>query len=144
MVEFVFDTARSLTDLISAGPLERHPGLGIVVPHCGGALPVLADRIDGFSRPFMPGEAPVPDASAQLRRLYYDLAGPAFPRQVPALLRPADPARLLYGSDYRRTPAEAARSHAASFDTEPAPVPGTDRRSLTTANARSLFPRLAH
>ncbi|MFI9423082.1 amidohydrolase family protein [Streptomyces achromogenes] len=144
MVEFVFDTARSLTDLIFTGTIERHPDLKIVVPHCGGALPVLADRIDAFSRLFMPGEEPAPDATTQLRRLYYDLAGPAFPRRLPALLGLADPARLLYGSDYCWTPAEAARSHAASFDTAPVPVPGTDWRSLTTANARALFPRLAH
>lgn len=143
MVEFVFDTARSVTDLLFAGTLERHPDLKVIVPHCGGALPVLADRINGFMRLFPPGEAEAPDAVAQLRRLYYDTAGPAFPRQVPALLGLADPDRLLYGSDYCWTPAEAAEAHAASFDTAPAPAPGTSWRSLTTANARTLFPRLA-
>ncbi|MEU1042960.1 amidohydrolase family protein [Streptomyces sp. NPDC005907] len=143
MVEFVFDTARAVTDLLFAGTLERCPDLKVVVPHCGGALPVLADRIGGFMKLFMPTGTAAPDAVAQLRGLYYDLAGPAFPRQVPALLSLARPERLLYGSDYCWTPAAAAQAHAASFDTEPAPVDGATWRSLTTANARALLPRLA-
>lgn len=143
MVEFIFDTARTVTDLLFAGTLERHPELKVIVPHCGGALPVLADRIDGFMKLFMPPEQNAPDAVAQLRRLYYDLAGPAFPRQVPALLGLADPGHLLYGSDYCWTPAPAAEAHAASFGKAAAPVAGTTWRSLTAANARALFPRLA-
>jgi 6-methylsalicylate decarboxylase len=142
MVEFIFDTARTVTDLLFARTLERHPELKVVVPHCGGALPVLADRINGFLKLFTPAEQDVPDAVAQLRRLYYDLAGPAFPRQVPALLGLADPERLLYGSDYCWTPAPAAEAHAAAFTHAAAPVGGTTWRSLTTANARALFPRL--
>ncbi|MFF8596909.1 amidohydrolase family protein [Streptomyces sp. NPDC015220] len=143
MVEFIFDTARTVTDLLFAGTLERHPDLKVVVPHCGGALPVLADRVNGFMKLFMPTDAGAPDAVAQLRRLHYDLAGPAFPRQVPALLSLADPGRLLYGSDYCWTPAAAAEAHAASFDTAAPPVDGTTWRSLTTSNARTLLPRLA-
>ncbi|MDC2960339.1 amidohydrolase family protein [Streptomyces gilvifuscus] len=143
MVEFIFDTARTVTDLLFAGTLERHPDLRVIVPHCGGALPVLADRINGFMKLFMPAEPDAPDAVAQLRRLYYDLAGPAFPRQVPALLGLADPDHLLYGSDYCWTPAPAAEAHAASFSEAPAPVDGTTWRSLTATNARTLFPRLS-
>ncbi|MFD7709563.1 amidohydrolase family protein [Streptomyces sp. NPDC059785] len=142
MVEFIFDTARSVTDLLFAKTLERCPNLEVIVPHCGGALPVLADRVNGFMKLFMPaGQAP--DAVAQLRRLHYDLAGPAFPRQVPALLNLVEPERLLYGSDYCWTPAAAAEAHAASLDTAPAPAGGTTWRELTTANAHKLLPRLA-
>ncbi|GGZ24035.1 amidohydrolase [Streptomyces nitrosporeus] len=142
MVEFVFDTARTVTDLLFAGTLLRHPGLKVVVPHCGGALPVLADRINGFMRLFMPSEDGAPDAVAQLRELYYDVAGPAFPRQVPALLNLARPDRLLYGSDYCWTPAPAAAAHAASFTGAPGPVEGVSWPELTTRNARTLLPRL--
>ncbi|WP_043633385.1 amidohydrolase family protein [Nonomuraea candida] len=139
MIEFIFDTARSVTDLLFAGTLDRHPGLKVIVPHCGGALPVLADRINGFMRLFSPGAGPAPDAVALLRRFYYDTAGPAFPRQIPALLSLADPARLLYGSDYCWTPAEAAAEHARAFAAAPAPVEGETWPSLTTANARALL-----
>ncbi|MFJ8692056.1 amidohydrolase family protein [Streptomyces roseolilacinus] len=141
MIEFVFDTARTVTDLLLAGVPERHRNLKIIVPHCGGALPVLADRIDGFMRMFMPAGTRTPDAVEQLRRLYYDLAGPALPRQLPALLGLADPGRLLYGSDHVWTPAAGVEAHVAGLDATPAPG-GESWRSLTTANARRVLPRL--
>lgn len=71
------------------------------------------------------------------------MAGGALPRQAPAPLGPADPDRLLYGSDCCRTPAEAARAHAAFFDSVPEPLPCTDWCSPTTDKARTPFP-LAH
>ncbi|GAA2899747.1 amidohydrolase family protein [Streptosporangium fragile] len=143
MVEFVFDTARTVTDLLFAGTLDRHPDLKVIVPHCGGALPVLADRINGFMKLFTPSQdAGAPDAVAQLRRLYYDMAGPAFPRQIPALLGLVGPDRLLYGSDHCWTPAPGVEAHVASVNAAPAPGGGT-WQSLTTANARRLLPRLA-
>ncbi|MET9775554.1 amidohydrolase family protein [Streptomyces sp. NPDC006367] len=144
MVEFIFDTARTVTDLLMAGTLERHPGLEVIVPHCGGALPVLADRINGFMKLFLPDRAgDAPDAVEQLRRLHYDIAGPAFPRQVPALLSLVDPDRLLYGSDYCWTPAHGVDAHVATVDAAPVPAGAGSWRSLTTANAHRLLPRLA-
>ncbi|MFI8945952.1 amidohydrolase family protein [Streptomyces sp. NPDC053750] len=144
MVEFIFDTARTVTDLLMAGTLDRHPGLEVIVPHCGGALPVLADRINGFMKLFLPaGASDAPDAVEQLRRLHYDMAGPAFPRQIPALLGLVEPDRLLYGSDYCWTPAHGVDAHVASVDASPVPTGAADWRSLTTANAHRLLPRLA-
>ena len=75
--------------------------------------------------------------------LYYDLAGTAFPRHVPALLGLVDPDRVLFGSDYCWTPPPVADAHIAAVDAAEPPVEGVTWRSLTTANARRLFPRLA-
>ncbi|MEV5716884.1 amidohydrolase family protein [Amycolatopsis mediterranei] len=141
MIEYLFDTTRTVVDLLMTGVLERHPDLQVIVPHCGGALPVLADRVDEFGKMFL-GSPEGAGVIEQLRRLHYDIAGPAFPRQVPALLGLADPGRLLFGSDYCWTPPPVAATHIAAVDTAP-PVDGVGWRSLTTANARRLFPRLA-
>lgn len=145
MVEYIFDTARTVTDLLMSNVLVRHPDLSVIVPHCGGALPVLADRVNEFMTQFLGAQEPgrTSDAVAQLRRLHYDIAGPAFPRQVPALLELVDPDRLLFGSDYCWTPPSVADSHIAAIDAVTPPVDGATWRSLTTANARRLFPRLA-
>ncbi|WP_071528805.1 amidohydrolase family protein [Streptomyces mutabilis] len=122
-----------------SGTLDRHRGLTVIVPHCGGALPVLTDRIDGFMEMFMPlgTEAPPP---SQLGRLYYALAGPALLRQLPALLRLVGADRLLYGSDHCWTPAASVEAHVASPDTAPAPDEAGGRRALTTANAHRILP----
>ncbi|MGW2613595.1 amidohydrolase family protein [Streptomyces sp. NPDC001500] len=142
MVEYIFDTARTVTDLVMAGVLTRHPNTRVIVPHCGGAIPVLADRINEFMNLFLPAQkSPSPDAVEQLRGLYYDMAGTAFPRQVPALLNLVNPDRVLFGSDYCWTPPPLADAHIAAIDTAEPPTQDTTWRSLTTANAKRLFPR---
>ncbi|MGW7727813.1 amidohydrolase family protein [Streptomyces canus] len=144
MVEYIFDTARTVTDLVMAGVVARCPRIQVIVPHCGGAVPVLADRINEFMRLFVPSEkSPAQDAVEQLRGLYYDMAGTAFPRQVPALLKLVDPDRVLFGSDYCWTPPPLADAHIAAIDTAESPVDGPTWRSLTTANAQRLFPATA-
>lgn len=141
MVEYIFDTARTVTDLVMAGVLTRHPNMRVIVPHCGGAIPVLADRINEFMRLLLPSEkSPSLDAVQQLQGLYYDMVGTAFPRQIPALLELVDPDRLLFGSDYCWTPPPLADAHIAAIDAAESPVDGTTWRSLTTANAQRLFP----
>lgn len=144
MVEYIFDTARAVTDLVMAGVLTRHQNMQVIVPHGGGAVPVLADRINEFMRLFLPSENSASlDAVQQLRGLYYDMAGTAFPRQVPALLKLVDPDRVLFGSDYCWTPPPLADAHIAAIDAAESPAEGTTWRSLTTANAQRLFPRTA-
>ncbi|MFG2429503.1 amidohydrolase family protein [Streptomyces sp. NPDC048590] len=143
MVEFIFDTARTVTDLLMSGTLDRYRNVKVIVPHCGGALPVLADRIDGFMKMFMPEGTEAPGAVEQLGRLHYDLAGPVLPRQLPALLNLVGPDRLLYGSDHCWTPAAGVQAHVASLDTAPAPDGHASWRALTNANARRLLPRHA-
>ncbi len=53
------------------------------------------------------------------------------------------PDRLLFGSDYCWTPPPVAAAHIAAVDAARPPVDGATWRSLTTANARRLFPRLS-
>jgi predicted TIM-barrel fold metal-dependent hydrolase len=144
MLEYVFDTTRTVADLLMAGVLARHPGMQVILPHGGGALPVLADRIDEFRKLFMPAHpSAATDTLEQLGRCYYDLAGTAFPRQIPALLGLVEPDRLLFGSDSCWTPPPVAEAHIGAIDAAESPVPGTTWRSLTTVNVHRLFPRLS-
>lgn len=138
MLEFVFDTARTYTDLVLSGTLTRFPGVRWIATHCGGALPALADRIELFRTAFGDGGggASVPD---QLRSLWFDTAGTPFPHQVPALERTVGVERLVYGSDSCWTPAAAVRAQVASLDTAPPAADGRGWRELTTANARRLL-----
>ncbi|MFF3331858.1 amidohydrolase family protein [Streptomyces sp. NPDC002888] len=140
MVEYIFDTARTVTDMVTAGVLTRHPNIKVIVPHCGGAVPVLADRINEFMSLFLQSQQPPTlDAVQQLRGLYYDMAGTAFPRHVPALLKLVDPDRVLFGSDYCWTPSPLADAHIAAIDAAEPPAEDATWRSLTTANAKRAF-----
>ncbi|MFJ6695348.1 amidohydrolase family protein [Streptomyces sp. NPDC091272] len=139
MVEFLFDTTRTIAQLALNGVLDRHPGLRLIVPHAGAALPVLADRIACFAVMDNP-EAPV-DVLAALRRLHYDVAGFTLPRALPALLSLVPPEQLLYGSDYPFTPDWVAEGLARDLATTDA-LTQEQLRAVVSGNAALLFPRL--
>jgi predicted TIM-barrel fold metal-dependent hydrolase len=138
MIEFMFDTARTVIDLVLSGHLDRHPGVKLVVPHAGGVIPLLADRVDR-SRLF--GEASGVDVLGTLRSLHYDLSGDTLPRQLPALLSLVEPDRVVYGSDYPFHPAplaQAAADRLAATDL----LSAEDVRRVFRETALALVPRL--
>lgn len=143
MLEFMFETTRSVTDMVAAGVLERHPNLSVIVPHAGAVLPVLANRVD-MMNPLVQLKTgrPVPSLTEALRRLHFDLAGAPVPRQLRALLEVADPKHIHYGSDYPFTPAPACDALLRLLE-------GTDllteamRQDMFRHNAERLFPDIA-
>jgi predicted TIM-barrel fold metal-dependent hydrolase len=142
MLEFIFDTTRTVSDLVLSGTLQRHPQIKWVFTHGAGTLPLVVDRMELFRTLFgggSPTELTVPD---QVKELWFDIAGTPFPNQVPAAAAAFGSERLVYGSDYCWTPAPTAAAHVASLDAAPQP-PGTTWRALTTANAKRLLPPLA-
>jgi 6-methylsalicylate decarboxylase len=150
MVEFIFDTSRTVSDLLFRGVFTRHPDIEWIFSHGGGALPLLADRLELFRTVFPDGLGTGPgDAAtvqAQMRRLWFDMAGTPFPHQVPALVGAFGSDRLLYGSDSCWTPAPIVTAQVASIDAASATGPsdasgGTDWRALTSRNAARLLPR---
>lgn len=104
--EFLFETTRTVVDLVAAKVLEDFPKLRFIVPHAGAALPVIASRVDLFG-PFLPrnqDQPAPPNLRAALARLHYDLAGCPVDEQLGALRSIAQPSHLHYGSDYPMTP----------------------------------------
>jgi 6-methylsalicylate decarboxylase len=142
MLEFMFDTTRAITHLIFSGSLARYSQLQIIVPHAGAALPLLSDRIAGMVPILNIDNAPSSEqVLAQLRRLYYDLAGNAVPKMIDSLLATTDISHLLYGSDWPFTPAPLVRQFASMIEASKI----FDARALTQihhGNALALLPRL--
>jgi len=119
VLEFIFETTRSITDLVLAGVLQRHPDLRVIVPHAGAALPVLAGRVEMLA-PVLANVADrsgVPSMRAALKSLHFDLAGAPVEEQLAALLAVADPSRLHYGSDFPFTPWQACQYLQQQLDT---------------------------
>lgn len=141
MLEFIFDSTRAASDLIFHGVLTRYPRIQWVFTHGGGALPLLAERLELFRAALYPTGPDTPSAAEQLGALWFDMAGTPFPHQVGALDAAFGTDRLLYGSDYCWTPAALASVQIASVDAAPQPADGT-WRALTTRNAVRLLPRL--
>jgi 6-methylsalicylate decarboxylase len=101
MIEFAFETTRTVTNKVVSGMLDRHPNISVIVPHAGATLPVLAGRVE-LLLPMLsaPGSAAPPSLRAALRKLHFDLAGAPVPELLSALLQVADPNRIHYRSDW--------------------------------------------
>jgi 6-methylsalicylate decarboxylase len=138
MIEFMFETTRSVAHMILSGVTARHPEMRVIVPHAGAALPVLAGRLELFGEMLAPASTAMPDVRAALRSLYYDLAGAPVPELLNALLAIADPQRLLYGSDWPWTPLAACVKLAGALDATPSLGPAL-RDAVMSGNAARLF-----
>jgi 6-methylsalicylate decarboxylase len=123
MLEFLFDTTRAVVDLLLDGTIAAHPDLELIIPHAGAVLPMVADRIQAFSRLL----APDVDVLGDLGRLHYDLAGQAVPRQLDALRTLTSRDHLHYGSDYPFTPEPVATAAAERIDFHPELRANTER-----------------
>ena len=130
MLEFFFDTTRTVVDLVCNGTIGRHPDLEVLVPHAGATLPLVADRVSAFARLL----APDVDVLRDLARLHFDLAGFSVPRQLDALLTLTTFDHLHYGSDFPFTPEFIVAAAAERIDAVDA-LSGALR-----ANTARLFP----
>jgi predicted TIM-barrel fold metal-dependent hydrolase len=104
MLEFMFETTRTVVNMMLSGALDRHAALRVIVPHGGAALPALADRV-ALMAPMLDLPAPVPRGHVLtlLRRLYYDLAGAPVPRPPRARRHNAPPPIICFTARMRRS-----------------------------------------
>jgi 6-methylsalicylate decarboxylase len=141
MLEFLFESTRTVADLILSGALEHHPNLRVVIPHGGAMLPLVADRIEQFRTLLGHQSGDGPSVRSLLSTLWYDMAGTPFPTQIPALAQIVGLDHLLYGSDSAFTPEPVIERQMRSID-EAETHPGRPGwRELTTINAERLFGR---
>ncbi len=143
MLEFMFETTRTITNMILSGVTLRYPNLRVIVPHAGAALSVLASRVD-LQMPFFEANSPhkSPNLHGELKKLYYDLAGAPLPELLSALLQIADPHHIMYGSDWPYTALALCTDVTEKLDQTPL-LAGDLREDVMQGNARTLFPRLA-
>lgn len=121
MLEFLFDTARVVSNMFLSGTIKRCPDLKIILPHLAGASPPLLSRWTGFST-LVPGDweaSPEEEIKKALnRQFWFDLAGFPFPGQIVGLLQGAGVSheRLMYGSDFPFTKAEGVELLRGKLD----------------------------
>ena len=140
MLEFMFETTRTVTHLVLSGVTTRFPDLRIIIPHAGAALAVLASRVDTMI-PFLfngAGKPVAPKLKTEMRKLYYDLAGAPLPEMLGTLMQIVDSNHLLYGSDWPFTPTPMVEEAASGLDSTPL-LNGDLRQAVMTANALRLF-----
>ena len=142
MQEYLSETTRAVTNMISRNVLARYNNIKVVVPHCGAYLPLAIPRMKSQT-PVMQANKIVGeiDYEANLRALYYDLAGAHSPVVIRMMLTITTPDHLLYGSDYPYVAPQVLTQSLArmklylSDETDLAPF----REMILYQNANELF-----
>lgn len=104
--EYPAETTRTVVNMIVHNVPARYPNIRFVIPHCGSFLPLAVPRMK-MVHPAMVAKGlmnPI-DWEANLKNLYYDLAGGVTPEVIKMLLAITTPDHLMYGSDYPYQPA---------------------------------------
>lgn len=142
MQEYLSETTRAVSNMISRNVLARYNKLKVIVPHVGAYLPLSVPRMKSLV-PVMQANKLVGeiDWEKNLQTLYFDLAGAHSPEALRMLLTITSPDHLLYGSDY---PYSAPAVLTASLQrlerylaAEPDFAPW--REGILHANAERLF-----
>jgi predicted TIM-barrel fold metal-dependent hydrolase len=143
LVEFVFDTTRTVANLLYSGTLERYPSIRYIVPHAGGTITYLARRIEMGAQYSPALRARVPaGVLAYLRRLYYDTAVSTAQVTLAALREFVGSGQIVYGSDLPHIDGPVQDSFTAALDQSPL-FDAADRAAINRGNALGLFPRFA-
>lgn len=154
MLEFLFDSTRTVTDVLLTGTATRYPNIRWIIPHCGATLPSILDRVIRFSQnlPTKVGtkRTTAPLSESNVRQLlttqfYFDLAGLPMNSQIHHILRWSDHTRLLFGSDVPFAPWSLGQTLADETREELVNLFGIETGAheilrICYGNAEDLFP----
>ena len=138
-MEYLFDSTRAAASLLVNGVYAKYPDIKFIFSHTGGALSVIANRMDRFVARHPELAETMPDGSmTYLRRQYFDIAN-SVNAPVMAAARAFVPAsQLLFGSDFPVIPFALTVNDYNKYE-----LPQSERSSIDRANALRLFPKLA-
>ncbi len=146
VVEYDFDTTRTVTSLLFSGTLARCRDIRWIINHSEAAIPTLAGRI----KDRVPGAASTaghlgtegksdktPDGVYfELKRLYYECAHATYPMPMAALRAFVPTSQLLFGTDYPVEPYETTVEQIPGLA-----LPEDVQLALDRGNAERLWPR---
>jgi predicted TIM-barrel fold metal-dependent hydrolase len=97
-MEYGTDTTRAITDVCFSGYAARFTNIRWIWSHGGGSMPFLAGRISSGAASH---KEQMPNGMmAELKKMYYDLAGAAYPGVVASLRQLVTPDKILFGTDF--------------------------------------------
>jgi predicted TIM-barrel fold metal-dependent hydrolase len=138
----MMETTRMVTNLVLSGAADRYRKIRFIIPHTGGTLPAIVDRL-ASTMGFFSGKPVGPEKTYEaLSRFYFDVAGPAASRTMPLLRTFASGDRILYGSDWPFTPEEPLQQLRSRLANTLGGEPDF-MKAVYRLNALKLFPQFA-
>lgn len=139
LVDYPFESTRSAVHMVFNGVLDDYPHVKIILSHAGGFLPFAVTRFCLLQSALAPRGPSAEALEAKFKQFYFDTALSTSVYALPSFLAFADPARILYGSDFPYAPAFVGTRFTELLDAGA----GGHSASINRANAARLFPRLA-
>ena len=141
MLEYPFDTTRTIVSLLASRMLEKHP-VPLIVSHGGGAFPYLISRILPILGIMARDPKRAETARAAIPSIYWDLTAATSAGQLAAMRSVLAPANILLGFDFPFMPNESVPPALRDFRAFPG-FTATDRMAIEGGSAERLFPGLA-
>jgi len=128
-----FEDTMCALELMQAGFTQRFPKIKTILPHLGGTLPFLMQRLDHMAGRFMPGKG----APRELARTFWYDTVNAYVPSLRLAIETYGIDRLVFGTDWPFWKGEAHQL-AADYLTQ-AGLSDADIAKIDTGNARSIF-----
>jgi predicted TIM-barrel fold metal-dependent hydrolase len=142
VIEFSFDTARMVMNMVLTGAKRRFSNVKVISTHGGGAIPAISHRLE-IIQPFVSkGVHTTEQIHTDLRSFYYDLTSCMGDVPLAAAARFVDPSKLLMGFDYPYAPEPMMQAEIARFFAFDGMSDG-QKAAIAGTNALALFPRMA-
>lgn len=130
----MFDTTIALNRLILGGVLEQYPGLKLVCPHVGGALPYLIGRIDHQTMVLKRGADHIRKPPSQyLKQVWLDTVTP-IAMAIRYGIDFVGAGQMLYSSDHPWVDPQLITGNVQSLK-----LPAEQESQIFSGNARRLF-----
>jgi aminocarboxymuconate-semialdehyde decarboxylase len=140
LVGATFEDTIAALELVFSGLATRYPRIKVIVPHLGGTIPFIMERIDGSVAGRRERAEPVPFEGAPsdlLRRMYYDACN-SEPGALRCSCEMFGVGRILFGTDYPY--ALGARTVRRVTAIEEADLSAAEKQAIFGDNAEAILP----
>ncbi len=136
LIGFVMDTTLTVTKMVYSGLFEKYPDLVLILPHMGGTIPFLYERIDNGYRAFPDVKAGLPKLPSEyLKNFYYDTVS----FHIPSLMcgyQTFGADHMVLGSDYPHVIGDMSRSVSTI---ESLKIPEEDKAKIFGENGKKIL-----
>jgi 6-methylsalicylate decarboxylase len=130
------DTTRAVTNLLFTGTFSRFRDIRFIFSHGSGDVPMVMGRLHDYAPKNIAETAP-DGIDYELARLYYDIAGTAYPPAIAALTKLVPVTQILFGSDNPFVPLHETARRMKELD-----LSAAELRAIRRDNAVALLPNL--
>jgi aminocarboxymuconate-semialdehyde decarboxylase len=136
LIGFLMDTTQSVAKMVYSGLFEKYPNLTLILPHLGGTLPFIFERLDNGYRSYVgcqPYIKKIP--SEYLKQFYYGTV--SFYR--PALMCTYDAVvadHMVLGSDYPHVIGDISKS---LFSLEELDISQEEKEKILGENGKKIL-----